>query len=98
MISFVSSEKLANVPTCSNVEYLLQYRKENFTMKHYKIVYTYFSRGLMEEQEMMFRGLSMTDALACVRQMAYFYCMEDFCVRKVYVKTDDGTAWEEVHD
>ena len=60
-------------------------------MKQYKIVYTYFSRGLMEE-EMTLGGLS----LAYVRPMAYLYCYEDFSISKVYA--EDGTAWVEVSD
>lgn len=67
-------------------------------MNCYKIIYTYFSRGIEEEEEMTFGGLSMLDAIAYVRQMAYIFCHEDFAVRKVYVETDNGTAWAEVPD
>ena len=69
-------------------------------MKYYKIIYTYFSRGLMEEEEMMVGGLTLPDALAYVRQMAYIFCHEDFEISKVYAETEteDGTGWTEVPD
>lgn len=67
-------------------------------MKNYKIVYTYFNRGLMEEEEMTLGGLPLPDALAQVRQMAYNFCYEDFAIRQVYAETEDGKAWTEVQD
>lgn len=67
-------------------------------MKHYKIIYTYFNRGIMEEEETMLGGLSLPDALAHVRQMAYLDCYEDFAIRQVYAETEDGTAWQKVQD
>ncbi len=65
-------------------------------MKYYKVIYTYFSHGLMEEEEMLVGGMSLPDALAYVRQMAYIFCHEDFEISKVYA--EDGTDWTEVQD
>ena len=45
---------------------------------------------------MLINKLSLPDALACVRQMAYTDCLEDFAIREVYVEADDKTAWVEV--
>ena len=67
-------------------------------MKYYKIVYTYYNRGINDEQEMLIRKPSLSDALAYVRQMARTDCLEDFSIRKVYVEADDKTAWVEVPD
>ena len=66
-------------------------------MKYYKIVYTYYSKGI-EEEEITVKKQSMFEALAYVRSTAHLFCLEDFCVRKVYVETEDGTAWAEVPD
>lgn len=67
-------------------------------MRYYKIVYTYFNRGIDDEQEMLIRKPSLSDALAYVRQMAHIDCMEDFAIRKIYVEADDKTDWVEVAD
>ena len=67
-------------------------------MKYYKIVYTYYNRGVEDEQEMLINKPSLPDALTYVRQMAYTDCLEDFAIREVYVKADDKTAWVEVPD
>ena len=67
-------------------------------MKYYKIVYTYYNRGIEDEQEMLINRPSLPDALACVRQMAYTDCLEDFAIRQVYVESDDRAAWVEMPD
>ena len=69
--------------------------------QQYRIVYTYFNRGFMEEEEMTLEGLSLPEALTYVRQMAYLFCYEDFAINKVYMAaahTATRIVWLEVQD
>ena len=59
-----------------------------------KIIYTYFNRGVEDEQEMLVGQLSLPEAVIFTRQMAHVQCLQDFEIKQVFTETDAG--WEEV--
>lgn len=63
---------------------------------YHKIIYTYFNRGIEDEQEMLIGQLSLPEAVIFVRRMAHVQGLSDFAIRAVYVESDDKTAWLEV--